>query len=165
MSLTAASFLPNATQTKYGHTLCLQPEDDKCRTMIFFEFKLYSMDTRAQVEALQNPQTRIQTENMSSTFDLSGSLLDRRIVSALQQKDQLIFAPCSLLTFWRIHVFSIVINRVIRSWLTKFLAQQVSLKEHKRDSPNRTRLIEGKVSGTSSALWRQSGASRQSMRT
>ena len=39
---------------KYGHTLCLQPEDDKCRTMIFFE-NSYSADVRDQIERPHPP--------------------------------------------------------------------------------------------------------------
>ena len=78
--------LAQCDATKYGHTLCLQPEDDKCRTMIFFESS-YSMDTRAQVE--DRIHRRGQTGEYVLYIDLSGSPLDRRIVSALQQKDQL----------------------------------------------------------------------------
>ena len=70
---------------KYGHTLCLQPEEDKCRTMIFFE-NSYSADVRDQIE--DRIHRRGQTGD-ACYIDLSGSDLDRRIVKALQRKDQL----------------------------------------------------------------------------
>ena len=71
---------------KYGHTLCLQPEEDKCRTMIFFE-NSYSADTRDQIE--DRIHRRGQTGEYVLYLDMSGSDLDRRIVKALQRKDQL----------------------------------------------------------------------------
>ena len=72
--------------SKYGHTLCLQPEEDKCRTMIFFE-NSYSADVRDQIE--DRIHRRGQTGESVLYIDLSGSELDRRIVKALQRKDQL----------------------------------------------------------------------------
>ena len=72
--------------SKYGHTLCLQPEDDKCRTMIFFE-NSYSADVRDQIE--DRIHRRGQTGEAVLYIDLSGSELDRRIVKALQRKDEL----------------------------------------------------------------------------
>ena len=71
---------------KYGHTLCLQPEDDKCRTMIFFE-NSYSADVRDQIE--DRIHRRGQTGESVLYIDFSGSDLDRRIVKALQRKDEL----------------------------------------------------------------------------
>jgi hypothetical protein len=78
--------LLQAEASKYGHTLCLQPEEDKCRTMIFFE-NSYSADTRDQIE--DRIHRRGQTGEAVLYIDLSGSDLDRRIVKALQKKDHL----------------------------------------------------------------------------
>ena len=82
----AGSSCCNATRAKYGHTLCLQPDEDKCRTMIFFE-NSYSADIRDQIE--DRIHRRGQTGESVLYIDLSGSDLDRRIVKALQRKDQL----------------------------------------------------------------------------
>ena len=73
--------------SKYGHTLLggAAPED-KCRTMIFFE-NSYSADTRDQIE--DRIHRRGQTGECVLYIDLSGSDLDRRIVKALQRKDDL----------------------------------------------------------------------------
>lgn len=78
--------LAQAEASKYGHTLCLQPDGDKCRTMIFFE-NSYSADTRDQIE--DRIHRRGQTGEYVLYIDLSGSSLDRRIVSALQRKEKL----------------------------------------------------------------------------
>lgn len=78
--------LAQAEASKYGHTLCLQPDDDKCRTMIFFE-NSYSADTRDQIE--DRIHRRGQTGEYVLYIDLSGSDLDRRIVRALQRKEEL----------------------------------------------------------------------------
>ena len=74
--------------SKYGHTLISAGgrEEDKCRTMIFFE-NSYSADTRDQIE--DRIHRRGQTGEYVLYIDLSGSDLDRRIVKALQRKDQL----------------------------------------------------------------------------
>ena len=72
---------------RYGHTLLAGPaEEDKCRTMIFFE-NSYSADTRDQIE--DRIHRRGQTGEYVLYIDLSGSDLDRRIVKALQRKDDL----------------------------------------------------------------------------
>ena len=72
---------------KYGHTLLGgEAEEDKCRTMIFFE-NSYSADTRDQIE--DRIHRRGQTGEYVLYVDLSGSDLDRRIVRALQRKDDL----------------------------------------------------------------------------
>ena len=72
---------------KYGHTLLGGPgPDDLCRTMIFFE-NSYSADTRDQIE--DRIHRRGQTGERVLYIDLSGSDLDRRIVKALQRKDQM----------------------------------------------------------------------------
>ena len=72
---------------KYGHTLLGgSAEEDKCRTMIFFE-NSYSADTRDQIE--DRIHRRGQTGEYVLYLDMSGSDLDRRIVKALQRKDQL----------------------------------------------------------------------------
>jgi SNF2 family DNA or RNA helicase len=78
--------LLQAEASKYGHTLCLQPDEDKCRTMIFFE-NSYSADTRDQIE--DRIHRRGQTGERVLYIDLSGSALDRRIVKALQRKEEL----------------------------------------------------------------------------
>ena len=79
--------LLQAEASKYGHTLLGGPgDDDRCRTMIFFE-NSYSADTRDQVE--DRIHRRGQTGEYVSYIDLSGSDLDRRIVKALQRKDKL----------------------------------------------------------------------------
>jgi hypothetical protein len=73
--------------SKYGHTLLGGPnEEDKCRTMIFFE-NSYSADVRDQIE--DRIHRRGQTGESVLYIDLSGSDLDRRIVKALQRKDAL----------------------------------------------------------------------------
>ena len=72
--------------SKYGHTLCLQPEEDKCRTMLFFE-NSYSLDTRSQVE--DRIHRRGQTGEYVLYIDLSGSDFDRRVIKALQRKENL----------------------------------------------------------------------------
>ena len=79
--------LAQAEASKYGHTLLAGPaEEDRCRTMIFFE-NSYSADTRDQIE--DRIHRRGQTGEYVLYIDLSGSDLDRRIVKALQRKDEL----------------------------------------------------------------------------
>ena len=79
--------LLQAEASKYGHTLLGGPgADDKCRTMVFFE-NSYSADTRDQIE--DRIHRRGQTGERVLYIDLSGSDLDRRIVKALQRKDEL----------------------------------------------------------------------------
>jgi SNF2 family DNA or RNA helicase len=79
--------LLQADAAKYGHTLLGGPgPDDLCRTMIFFE-NSYSADTRDQIE--DRIHRRGQTGESVLYIDLSGSDLDRRIVKALQRKDDL----------------------------------------------------------------------------
>ena len=72
---------------RYGHTLLGGPgPDDLCRTMIFFE-NSYSADTRDQIE--DRIHRRGQTGERVLYIDLCGSDLDRRIIKALQRKEQL----------------------------------------------------------------------------
>ena len=79
--------LAQCDAAKYGHTLLGGPgENDRCRTMIFFE-NSYSADTRDQIE--DRIHRRGQTGEYVLYVDLSGSDLDRRIVRALQRKDAL----------------------------------------------------------------------------
>ena len=79
--------LAQCDAAKYGHTLLAGPaEEDRCRTMIFFE-NSYSADTRDQIE--DRIHRRGQTGEYVLYIDLSGSELDRRIVRALQIKDAL----------------------------------------------------------------------------
>ena len=74
---------------KYGHTLLGGPgEDDKCRTMLFFE-NSYSADTRDQIRGTESIVVDRLAEAVLQYIDLSGSDLDRRIVKALQRKDAL----------------------------------------------------------------------------
>ena len=81
--------------TKYGHTL-LGGEDvaDHCSTMIFFE-NSYSLDTRTQVE--DRIHRRGQRGENVLYIDLAGSELDRRVVRALQKKEDLYEAVFSKL--------------------------------------------------------------------
>jgi hypothetical protein len=81
--------------TKYGHTLLGDQETlgDHCSTMIFFE-NSYSLDTRTQVE--DRIHRRGQHENCLY-IDLSASELDRRVVRALQKKEDLYTAVFSKL--------------------------------------------------------------------
>ena len=79
--------LAQCDAARYGHTLLAGPaEEDRCRTMIFFE-NSYSADTRDQIE--DRIHRRGQTGEYVLYIDLSGSELDRRIVRALQIKDAL----------------------------------------------------------------------------
>ena len=80
--------LAQCDAAKYGHTLLSSGgrDEDRCRTMIFFE-NSYSADTRDQIE--DRIHRRGQTGEYVLYIDLSGSELDRRIVRALQMKDQL----------------------------------------------------------------------------
>jgi hypothetical protein len=79
--------LLQAEAARYGHTLLGGPgEEDRCRTMIFFE-NSYSADTRDQIE--DRIHRRGQTGEAVLYIDLSGSDLDRRIVKALQRKEKL----------------------------------------------------------------------------
>ena len=81
------AILLQAEAARYGHTLLGGPgEDDRCRTMVFFE-NSYSADTRDQLE--DRIHRRGQTGTSVLYIDLSGSPLDRRIVRALQRKDAL----------------------------------------------------------------------------
>jgi SNF2 family DNA or RNA helicase len=80
---------------KYGHTL-LGGEDprDHCSTMIFFESS-YSLDTRTQDE--DRIHRRGQRGENVLYIDLSGSDIDRRVVKALQKKEDLYDAVFSKL--------------------------------------------------------------------
>jgi SNF2 family DNA or RNA helicase len=87
--------LGQAEATKYGHTL-LGGEDDRdhCSTMIFFE-NSYSLDTRTQVE--DRIHRRGQRGENVLYIDLAGTELDRRVVRALQKKEDLYAAVFSKL--------------------------------------------------------------------
>jgi SNF2 family DNA or RNA helicase len=80
---------------KYGHTL-LGGKDarDHCSTMIFFESS-YSLDTRTQDE--DRIHRRGQRGENVLYIDLSGSDIDRRVVRALQKKEDLYEAVFSKL--------------------------------------------------------------------
>lgn len=81
--------------TKYGHTL-LGGEDpkDHCSTMIFHE-NSYSLDTRSQIE--DRVHRRGQRGENVLYIDLAGTELDRRVVRALQQKQDIYEAVFSKL--------------------------------------------------------------------
>ena len=79
--------LGQCESTKYGHTLLGGDVDaDHCSTMIFFE-NSYSLDTRTQVE--DRIHRRGQRGENVLYIDLAGTELDRRVVKALQQKQDL----------------------------------------------------------------------------
>jgi SNF2 family DNA or RNA helicase len=80
---------------KYGHTLLGgESARDHCSTMIFFESS-YSLDTRTQDE--DRIHRRGQKGENVLYVDLSGSELDRRVVRALQKKEDLYDAVFSKL--------------------------------------------------------------------
>ncbi len=87
--------LGQCESTKYGHTL-LGGSDarDHCSTMIFFE-NSYSLDTRTQVE--DRIHRRGQRGENVLYIDLAGTELDRRVVQALQKKEDLYEAVFSKL--------------------------------------------------------------------
>ena len=87
--------LGQADAIKYGHTLLGgQAAKDHCSTMIFFESS-YSLDTRTQDE--DRIHRRGQTGENVLYIDLSGSELDKRVVRALQKKEDLYEAVFSKL--------------------------------------------------------------------
>ena len=87
--------LGQSESTKYGHTLLAgELASDHCSTMIFFE-NSYSLDTRTQVE--DRIHRRGQTGENVLYIDLSGSELDKRVVRALQKKEDLYEAVFSKL--------------------------------------------------------------------
>ena len=87
--------LGQAEATKYGHTLLGGEADrDHCSTMIFFE-NSYSLDTRTQVE--DRIHRRGQRGENVLYIDLAGTELDRRVVRALQKKEDLYDAVFSKL--------------------------------------------------------------------
>lgn len=80
---------------KYGHTLLGGEEArNHCSTMIFFESS-YSLDTRTQDE--DRIHRRGQRGENCLYIDLSGSDLDKRVVRALQKKEDLYEAVFSKL--------------------------------------------------------------------
>ena len=81
--------------TKYGHTLLGgEAARDHCSTMIFHE-NSYSLDTRTQVE--DRIHRRGQRGENVLYIDLAGTELDRRVVRALQKKEDLYDAVFSKL--------------------------------------------------------------------
>ena len=87
--------LGQCESTKYGHTLLGGDVDaDHCSTMIFFE-NSYSLDTRTQVE--DRIHRRGQRGENVLYIDLAGTELDRRVVRALQKKEDLYEAVFSKL--------------------------------------------------------------------
>jgi hypothetical protein len=87
--------LGQCESTKYGHTLLGGEESENhCSTMIFFE-NSYSLDTRTQVE--DRIHRRGQRGENVLYIDLAGTDLDRRVVKALQKKEDLYEAVFSKL--------------------------------------------------------------------
>jgi SNF2 family DNA or RNA helicase len=87
--------LGQCESTKYGHTLLGGEADaEHCSTMIFFE-NSYSLDTRTQVE--DRIHRRGQRGENVLYIDLAGTELDRRVVRALQKKEDLYEAVFSKL--------------------------------------------------------------------
>jgi SNF2 family DNA or RNA helicase len=87
--------LGQCESTKYGHTLLGgEHARDHCSTMVFFE-NSYSLDTRTQVE--DRIHRRGQRGENVLYLDLAGTELDRRVVRALQQKEDLYEAVFSKL--------------------------------------------------------------------
>jgi SNF2 family DNA or RNA helicase len=87
--------LGQCESTKYGHTLLGgEAAQDHCSTMIFFE-NSYSLDTRTQVE--DRIHRRGQRGENVLYIDLAGTELDRRVVMALQKKEDLYEAVFSKL--------------------------------------------------------------------
>jgi SNF2 family DNA or RNA helicase len=87
--------LGQCESTKYGHTLLGgEAARDHCSTMIFFE-NSYSLDTRTQVE--DRIHRRGQRGENVLYIDLAGTDLDRRVVKALQKKEDLYEAVFSKL--------------------------------------------------------------------
>src|SRR4029077_13800948 len=80
--------LGQCESTKYGHTLLADQDNPKnaCNCMIFFE-NSYSLDTRTQVE--DRIHRRGQRGENVLYIDLAGTELDRRVVKALQKKEDL----------------------------------------------------------------------------
>jgi SNF2 family DNA or RNA helicase len=79
--------LGQCESTKYGHTLLGGEADiDHCSTMIFYESS-YSLDTRTQDE--DRIHRRGQRGENVLYIDLAGTELDRRVVGALQKKEDL----------------------------------------------------------------------------
>ena len=70
---------------KYGHTL-LGDQHNRCSTTIFFE-NSYSLDDRSQIE--DRNHRRGQDANSVNYIDLCGTSLDRRVIRALQRKENI----------------------------------------------------------------------------
>lgn len=88
--------LGQAEASRYGHTLISDQSNpvNRCSTLIFFE-NSYSLDTRTQVE--DRIHRRGQRAENCLYIDISGSELDRRVVKALQRKEDLYVAVFSKL--------------------------------------------------------------------
>ena len=67
---------------RYGHTL-LGNAEDPCHTMIFYE-NTYSLNTRSQIEDRIH---RIGQSNGCLYIDLVGTEMDRKVIQALQKKE------------------------------------------------------------------------------
>lgn len=70
---------------KFGHTLLGGPADDRCATTIFFE-NTYSLEARQQAEDRNH---RIGQDKGVSYFDIAASVIDRKVIKALQRKENM----------------------------------------------------------------------------
>ena len=92
---TCRILLGQCQAARYGHTLLAGPDPiNRCSSMVFFEND-YSLDTRTQVE--DRIHRRGQKAENCIYVDLCGSELDRRVVRALQKKEDLYQAVFSKL--------------------------------------------------------------------
>lgn len=72
----------------HGHTLLGGPGDDRCATTIFFE-NSYSLEKRLQAEDRNH---RIGQDRGVSYFDIAASPIDRKVIAALQRKQNVVAA-------------------------------------------------------------------------
>lgn len=72
----------------HGHTLLGGPGDDRCATTIFFE-NSYSLEKRLQAEDRNH---RIGQDRGVSYFDIAACPMDRKVIKALQYKQNVVAA-------------------------------------------------------------------------
>lgn len=70
----------------HGHTLLGGPGDDRCATTVFFE-NSYSLEKRLQAEDRNH---RIGQDRGVSYFDIAASPIDRKVIRALQNKQDVV---------------------------------------------------------------------------
>jgi SNF2 family DNA or RNA helicase len=71
---------------KYGHTLLGGEGNDHCSTMVFAE-NSYSLDDRSQIE--DRIHRHGQTAESCLYVDVWGTTLDKRVIAALQAKENI----------------------------------------------------------------------------